>query len=60
MIMKNVQLVLAIYEKILLDDAATIIYGHPQTNLVSSAKVANADIQACDFYWLTKDWQPAK
>lgn len=47
-------------QKILLDDAATIIYGHPQTNLVSSTTVANADIQACDFYWLTKDWQPAK
>ena len=46
-------------QKILLDDAATIIYGHPQTNIVSSSKVANANIQACDFYWLTKDWQPA-
>lgn len=47
-------------QRILLDDAMTIIYGHPQTNMVSSDKVANADIQACDFYWLTKDWQPAK
>ena len=47
-------------QRILLDDAVTIIYGHPQTNMVSSDKVANADIQACDFYWLTKDWQPAK
>ena len=46
-------------QKILLDDAATIIYGYPQTNLVSSSKVANVNIQACDFYWLTKDWQPA-
>lgn len=47
-------------QKILLDDAVTIIYGHPQTNIISSTKVANAEIQACDFYWLTKDWQPAK
>ncbi|MDO4922324.1 MAG: ABC transporter substrate-binding protein [Phascolarctobacterium sp.] len=47
-------------QKILLNDAVTIIYGYPQTNIVSSDKVANADIQACDFYWLTKDWQPVK
>lgn len=46
-------------QQILLDDAATIIFGHPETNMVSSKAVANAEILPCDYYWLTKEIKPA-
>lgn len=46
-------------QKILLEDAATIIFGYPTTNIVSRKDIANADIQTCDYYWLTKDWKLA-
>ena len=47
-------------QKILMDDTATIVFGHPQTNIVSRKNLDNAEIQACDYYWITKDWKPAK
>lgn len=47
-------------QKILLDDAATIIFGHPETNMVSSKGVVNANIKPCDYYWLTKEIKPAE
>lgn len=46
-------------QQILLDDAATIIFGYPETNMVSSKAVANAEMLPCDYYWLTKDIKPA-
>lgn len=46
-------------EKIALEDLPVIVYGHPRTNIISKADVANADIQPCDYYWVTKDWAPA-
>ena len=47
-------------QKILLEDAATIIFGYPTTNIISRKNIANADIQTCDYYWLTKDWKLAE
>ena len=47
-------------QKILMEDTATIVFGHPQTNIVSRKNLDNAEIQACDYYWITKDWKPAK
>ena len=47
-------------EKILQDDAATLVFGYPQTNMISSKAVEHADIKPCDYYWITKDITPAK
>ncbi len=47
-------------QKIILQDAATVVFGYPQTNMISRKGVANANIQPCDYYWLTKDFAPAK
>ena len=47
-------------EKIVQDDAATLIFGYPQTNMVSNKSVQNANIYPCDYYWVTKDITPAK
>lgn len=46
-------------EKILMNDAATIVYGYPRANLVSRKTVDGARIFPCDFYWLTADIKPA-
>lgn len=46
-------------QQTLLDDAATVIFGYPETNMVSTKAVVNADIFPCDYYWLTKDIKPA-
>ena len=47
-------------EKIIQDDAATLVFGYPQTNMISSKAVEHADIKPCDYYWITKDITPAK
>lgn len=47
-------------QKIILDDAATIIFGYPQTNMISNNSIANAEILPCDYYWLTKEIKPAQ
>lgn len=47
-------------EKIIQDDAATLVFGYPQTNMISNKKVKNADIKPCDYYWVTKNIVPAE
>ncbi len=47
-------------QKILQDDAGLLIFGYPQTNMVSNKSVTNADIYPCDYYWVTKSIAPAK
>lgn len=47
-------------QKILLEDAATLIFAYPQTNMVSSSHLSGAEIKPADYYWLTKDIKPAK
>ena len=46
-------------EKIMMNDAGTVVLGYPKTNLVSSKNIANANIYPCDYYWVTKDITPA-
>ncbi len=46
-------------QKIILDDAASLVFGHPQTNMVSNKSIADAEILPCDYYWLTKDIKSA-
>ena len=46
-------------QKIILEDAGTIIFGYPQTNMISNLTVKNAEIKPCDYYWLTKEVRPA-
>ena len=47
-------------EKVILKDGASLVFCHPKTNMVSSAAIANANIQPCDYYWVTKEIKPAK
>ena len=46
-------------QKIMLEDAGTVIFGYPQTNMISTTAIKNAEIKPCDYYWLTKDTRPA-
>lgn len=46
-------------QKVILNDAASLVFGHPQTNMVSTKAIANAEILPCDYYWLTKDIKSA-
>jgi len=46
-------------EQILLDDAATLFFGYPKTNMISSTGVSNAEIQPIDYYWVTPEMKPA-
>lgn len=47
-------------EKVILKDAASLVFVHPKTNMVAKSSIANANIQPCDYYWVTKDIKPAK
>ncbi len=47
-------------EKIIMKDAASLVFGHPQTNMVSRKTVTGAEIMPCDYYWLTKEIKPAQ
>ncbi len=46
-------------QQILLDDAASIFFGYPQTNIVNSKKVTGVKMLPSDYYWITKDIKPA-
>ncbi len=46
-------------QQILLDDGATLIFGYPKTNMVSSTSVTGARILPADYYWITADIKPA-
>ena len=56
---KRRQIIIAM-QKILLDDAAALIFGFPETNMISSTAVAGAAIRPADYYWITTDIKPAK
>ena len=47
-------------QQIVLDEAATVVFFYPQTNMVSNVTVKDANIQPCDYYWLTADIKPAQ
>lgn len=46
-------------QQMLIDDAATIVYGYYNSRMFSAAdKVTGADIATIDYYWLTTDMKP--
>lgn len=48
-------------QQILIDDAATIVYGYYNSRMFSDiSKVTGADIATIDYYWLTTDIKPAR
>lgn len=47
-------------QRIMMDDAGTLVYGYPKTNTVSRKGIENASVSPADFYWLTKDIRPAE
>lgn len=51
---KRKELVIKI-QQLIMDDAATIFFGHETTYLISSKKVTGVTIYPMDYYWLTKD-----
>lgn len=47
-------------QKIVMKDSGALIFGYPQTNMVSNKTVKNANIMPCDYYWITKEIAPAQ
>lgn len=47
-------------QKLVMKDSAALIFGYPQTNMVSNKTVKNANIKPCDYYWVTKDIAPVQ
>ena len=56
---KRRQLIIEL-QQILLDDAASIFFGYPQTNIISSKRVAGVKMYPSDYYWITNLIKPAK
>ena len=46
-------------QKVAMEDCGTIILGFPRINIISNTAIKNANIQPCDYYWVTKEWAPA-
>ena len=46
-------------QQILLNDAASLFLGYPETNIVSSTKITGAIMHPADYYWLTNKIMPA-
>ena len=47
-------------QQILLNDAAALFLGYPETNIVSSTKITGAIMHPADYYWITNKIKPAK
>ena len=47
-------------QQILLNDAAALFLGYPETNIISSTKIMGAIMHPADYYWLTSAIKPAK
>lgn len=46
-------------QQILMNDGASLFFGYPKTNMISSISVKGAQILPADYYWLTKEIKPA-
>ena len=46
-------------QQILLNDAAGLFLGSPETNIVSSTKITGAIMHPADYYWITNKIKPA-
>ena len=47
-------------QQILLNDAAALFLGYPETNIISSTKITVATMYPSDYYWITNKIRPAK
>ena len=47
-------------QQILLNDAAALFLGYPETNIISSTKITGAKMYPSDYYWVTNKIRPAK
>ena len=47
-------------QQILLNDAAALFLGYPETNIISSTKITGATMYPSDYYWITNKIKPAK
>ncbi len=47
-------------QQILLNDAASLFLGYPETNIISSTKITGATMYPSDYYWITNKIRPAK
>ena len=47
-------------QQILLNDAAALFLGYPETNIISSTKITGATMYPSDYYWITNKIRPAK
>ncbi|WFA09307.1 ABC transporter substrate-binding protein [Tissierella sp. Yu-01] len=47
-------------QQIIMDDAASIFYAYPETNIISNKRITGVRMFASDYYWLTKDIKPAE
>lgn len=47
-------------QEVVMQDAATVFFGYPKTNVVSNTSIVGAAIKPADYYWVTKDIKPAK
>ena len=47
-------------QQILLNDAAALFLGYPETNIISSTKITGATMYPSDYYWVTNKIRPAK
>lgn len=46
-------------QQILIDDAATLVWGFYGSNVCYSENLENVIASTCDYYWVTKDTKPA-
>ena len=47
-------------EKLIMADSCGVVFGYPQTNMISNKTVTGAKMRSCDFYWITNEMAPAK
>ena len=47
-------------QQILLNDGASIFFGYPQTNIISSKRIDGVKMYPSDYYWITNLIRPAK
>ena len=46
-------------QQILLNDAAALFLGYPETNIISSTRITGAIMHPADYYWVTSTIKPA-
>lgn len=47
-------------QQYIIDDAASIFYAYPETNIISSTSITGVKMYPADYYWLTTDIRPAQ